>query len=96
MSGLDLPAQSVREQIGHAIDIIIQQKRFADGSRRITSITEVTGLSKDGHIETSEIFGYRKLSDTANPGQFYATGRLPTFIGDFVALGLIQSGESFL
>jgi pilus assembly protein CpaF len=44
MAGFDLPVQAIREQIAGALDLIIQQKRFPDGTRRIESITEVCGL----------------------------------------------------
>lgn len=44
MAGMELPVQAIREQISSAVNIIVQQSRFADGSRRVTSICEVTGI----------------------------------------------------
>jgi pilus assembly protein CpaF len=44
MAGFDLPVQAIREQIAGALDLIIQQRRYPDGSRRIESITEVCGM----------------------------------------------------
>jgi len=47
MSGMDLPIRAIREQIAAAVDIIVQQTRFSDGSRKVTYITEVTGMEGD-------------------------------------------------
>jgi pilus assembly protein CpaF len=76
MGGLDLPARSIREQIAQAIDLVVQQSRQTDGSRRITSIAEVTGMEDDGTVGLREIFKFVK-NDTSS-GEFMATGWLPT------------------
>ena len=94
MSGVDLPAKSIREQIAYALDLVVHQARLSDGSRRVMSITEVIGIDEDGVIETREIFGFRQ--GRASEGEFYATGNLPTFINEFVTLGLINAGEAYL
>jgi pilus assembly protein CpaF len=47
MAGMDLPMRAIREQVASALDIIIQQQRFKDGSRRITHVTEVVGMEGD-------------------------------------------------
>lgn len=81
MAGMDLPVMAIREQVASAVDIIIQQNRFSDGSRRITSITEVTGMSGDT-VQLSEIFRYQRKgfdSDGKIVGEFQATGLVPTF-----------------
>ena len=81
MAGMDLPVMAIREQVASAVDIIIQQNRFSDGSRRITSITEVTGMSGDT-VQLSEIFRYQRKgfdSDGKIIGEFQATGLVPTF-----------------
>jgi pilus assembly protein CpaF len=81
MAGMDLPVMAIREQVASAVDIIIQQNRFSDGSRRITSITEVTGMSGDV-VQLSEIFRYQRTgfdSDGKIIGEFQATGLVPTF-----------------
>src|SRR5690606_29078976 len=44
MAGMDMPLSVIREQIASAIDVIVQQSRLSDGSRKITSITEVAGM----------------------------------------------------
>ncbi len=78
MAGLDLPSRAIREQIAGAINLIVQQARFADGVRRITSISEVQGIDEDGTIQQSEIFSYRRPRGDI-PGEFLATGWLPSF-----------------
>ncbi len=98
MSGIDLPAKAIREQIAYAVDLVVHQTRFSDGSRRITSITEIAGL-EDGQIETREIFGFRRSGTTSKggvEGEFFATGYLPSYLTDFLALGIIGDGDVFL
>jgi pilus assembly protein CpaF len=99
MSGLDVPSRALREQIGLSIDLVVQQSRLGDGSRRVTSIAEVTGVGKDGEVNVREIFGYRRTGTGAGgaiEGEFYATGFLPTYLADFVRCGLIGDGEPVL
>ena len=75
MAGLELPIEFVREQIVEAIDLIIQQSRMRDGSRRITQISEVVG--REGNvIQMQDIFTYRYNDDpsTSHPGELIATG----------------------
>jgi pilus assembly protein CpaF len=57
MAGMDLPLNAIREQIASAVDIVVQQSRFACGSRKVTSITELTGM-ESGKIQLQEIFKY--------------------------------------
>ena len=88
MAGLDLPARAIREQIGSAIDLIIQQVRLADGSRRITSITEVAGMNEEGTVRLNEIFRFVVQNESKHRGEFIATGWLPTCLGEAaLALG---------
>jgi pilus assembly protein CpaF len=99
MAGLDLPSRAIREQIANAIHLLVHQSRFADGSRRVTSISEVIGIDDDGEIEVREIFGFRRTGTDANGrvlGEFYATGFLQTYLADFVTRGLIGEGEQYL
>jgi len=99
MAGLDLPSRAVREQIATAIHLLVHQTRFSDGSRRVTSISEVVGLDDDGEIQVREIFGFRRTgTDRAGRvlGEFYSTGYLPTYLPDFVTRGLIEEGDEYL
>jgi pilus assembly protein CpaF len=94
MAGLDLPARAIREQIASSVDVLVQQTRFPDGSRKVVSVSEVIGLDEDGRLEVREIFGYRRTGTEADGtivGEFAATGYLPTFIHDFVVHGLVPA-----
>lgn len=90
MAGMDLPIQAIREQIASAIDIVVQQSRFNDGSRRVTCITEITGM-ESGIIQLQDIFVYKQEGYDENgkvKGSFHATGRVPEFYEDMRARGL--------
>src|SRR5262249_33486627 len=58
MAGMDLPVRVVREQIRSAVHLLVQQTRLANGSRKVTSITEVTGMEGDV-LTTQELFCFR-------------------------------------
>lgn len=81
MAGVDLPSRAIREQIASAVDVLVQQTRLADGSRKITHIMEVSGF--DGEkIRLEPIFEYvRKGYDAKGKivGDFVATGYIPRF-----------------
>lgn len=82
MSGLDLPVRAIREQIVGAVDLIVQIVRLSDGSRKITSITEVAGMQGD-IITLAEIFKYKETGHDKNRkviGQFQSTGTVPSFV----------------
>ena len=79
MSGLDLPIRAIREQIASAVHVIIQQSRFPDGSRKVTHITEITGMEGEV-IQMQDIFlfkqdGYDEKGKIK--GRFIATGNIP-------------------
>lgn len=82
MSGMDLPIKVIREQVASAIDLIVQQARLRDGSRKVTYITEVQGMEGDT-IVLQDIFRFREMGDDAEgkvKGQLQPTGLLPKFI----------------
>jgi pilus assembly protein CpaF len=96
MAGLDLPVRAIRQQIASSIHLIVQQSRFSDGSRRVTKISEVTGLSDDGDVELRDIFEFKVKSTGAEgriEGEFLATGYLPSFLDQFITRGLVQEGD---
>ncbi|WP_249869043.1 CpaF family protein [Oceanobacillus saliphilus] len=79
MAGFDLPVRAIREQIASALDIIVQQARLKDGSRKITRVTEVLGLEGDT-IVLQDIFVYKEQKNIATgkaTGSFQATGIRP-------------------
>jgi pilus assembly protein CpaF len=98
MSGLDLPARAIREQIAAAVHVVVQQTRLSDGSRKVTSITEIVGIDDDGDVELHEIFGFHRTGTGPGGkvvGEFRASGYLPSFLDQFITMGLIE-GDDFL
>jgi pilus assembly protein CpaF len=96
MAGLDLPAKAIREQIATSVDVIIQQTRFSDGSRRVTAISEIVGMDPDGELELHEIFGYVRTGTGPGGkvlGEHRASGYMPTVLDEFITMGLITDGE---
>jgi pilus assembly protein CpaF len=98
MAGLDLPVTAIREQVCSAIDIVVQQSRYACGARKITHICEVTGV-ESGRIQLQDIFEYRQTGVDANgktTGYFTGCGFVPEFyeslrrIGVPLDLGIFQ------
>lgn len=90
MSGMDLPITAIREQIASAVDIIIQQTRFACGSRKVTSIAEVTGV-EGSVIQLSEIFRFSQSGYDESgrvTGRFEALGQVPEFYEQLAARGV--------
>jgi len=90
MAGLDLPVRAIREQIASAIRFFIQQNRFSCGSRKITHITEVTGMEGD-IIQLQDIFLFKQQgfgADGKVKGKFVATGAIPDFYQDLKDRGL--------
>jgi pilus assembly protein CpaF len=76
MAGIEMPLKAVRSQIASAVNLIVQASRLQDGSRRMISITEVTGMEGDV-ISMQEVFRYERLGLEPNGkiiGRFNATG----------------------
>ena len=99
MAGLDLPQRAIREQLANSVDLIVQQSRLPDGSRKVVEIAEVVGLDDQGHVTVQPIFRYRRTGTTKNAGivgEFQQTGYLPNFINDFLIADLIRPGEPCL
>lgn len=98
MSGLDLPSRAIREQIGSAVDLVFQQTRLADGSRRVTHVSEVTG--REGDVFTmGDIFLFKQTGMTPDgkvQGQFVPTGVIPKFIDVLQRRGIKVPREIFL
>jgi pilus assembly protein CpaF len=100
MAGIDLPVRAIREQIAAAVDLIIHQTRLKDGSRRITHITELTGLGSDGSIELQDLFlfdfragmdGYGRYRGSLQP-----TGQQPKFLERLADSGVLVPPEVFV
>lgn len=90
MSGEDLPSRAIREQIAAAVDIVVQQTRLTCGSRKITYVSEVTGI-EDDKIMLQDIFYFKQEGFDASGktrGQFIATGWIPDFLQDLLNRGI--------
>ncbi len=90
MAGMDLPVSAIREQVASAVDIVIQQTRYGDGSRRISCISEITGI-ESGTIQLSDIFRFQQQGFDENGrvrGQFVATGLVPKFYEELRQRGI--------
>lgn len=98
MAGMDLPVRAIREQISSAIDLIVQQSRLKDGSRKITHISEVLGMEGDV-ITLQDIFIFvQKGKDEKGKitGEFIATGIKPRFMDKLEANGINVPSDLFI
>lgn len=90
MAGMELPVKAIREQIASAVNLIVQQSRLKDGSRKITHISEVLGMEGDVII-LQDIFKYQQAGmDNKGKvkGEFKFTGIKPSVLDDLVTKGL--------
>ncbi len=90
MAGMDLPLRAIREQVSKAIEVIVQQSRMKDGSRKVTHITEVQGMEGDV-IVLQDIFVYEQTGMDQNGkimGRLRPTGIRPKFIDKFEMQGV--------
>lgn len=98
MAGMDLPVRAIREQIASAIDLIIQQSRLKDGSRKITHITEVAGMEGDV-ITLQDIFIFKQKGRDEKGkilGEFMPTGIKPRFFEKLESVGVKLPSDLFL
>jgi pilus assembly protein CpaF len=98
MAGMDLPIRAIREQVASAVDLIVHQTRFKDGSRRITSLTEVERMEGDV-ITLQDIFLFDFGMGVDEHGRFKghlkATGVRPKFAEKLADLGIRLGQEVF-
>jgi pilus assembly protein CpaF len=95
MAGMDLPIGAIREQIASAVDIIVQQTRFACGSRKVTSITEISGI-ENGKILLQELFRFEQRGYGASSsggmgkvqGGFSGCNAIPSFYDELRERGV--------
>lgn len=97
MAGFNMSEKSVRSQIASAITIVVQLQRLSDGTRRLTSVSEITGL-EGTVIQMQEIFKFVRLSTNADGkirGEFRATGVRPNFLDEIKTTGVDIPPEYF-
>ncbi|HNR46819.1 MAG TPA: CpaF family protein [Anaerolineaceae bacterium] len=91
MAGMDLPARAIREQVSSAIDLVIHQERMRDGTRKVTYISEVTGM--EGEVITlTDLFFFEQTGLNPNTGKvegrLRASGLRPKFMDRIEAAGI--------
>jgi pilus assembly protein CpaF len=97
MGNVNLPERAMRQQISSAIQLVVQQTRLSDGSRKITSISEITGMEGDV-ITMQEIFLFEKMGITQDGkviGRFRATGVRPKCCERLKASGIHLPADMF-
>ncbi len=103
MAGMDLPIKAIREQTSSAVDLIVQQSRLKDGSRKIINITEVVGMEGD-NIQLQDIFVFEQTGVDERGkivGRLRPTGVRPRFVekfesyGIYLPPGVFGSGDRF-
>ncbi|MCA0941694.1 CpaF family protein [Salipiger pacificus] len=97
MAGMPMNQTSIRAQITSAIDLIVQLERLRDGTRRVTSISEITGMEGDV-VQLQEIMRFKRSGIDEEGrvlGSFRATGIRPRFLDDLQAQGLLLKSDHF-
>jgi pilus assembly protein CpaF len=89
MAGMDLPVRAIREQVASAIDLICQQERMRDGTRKVTTVTEVSGM--EGEVVTmTDIFVFEQtgMENGKIVGRLRPTGLRPKFMDKIEIAGI--------
>ena len=97
MAGMATTVASIRGQIASAITLAVQLQRLPDGRRKVTSVSEITGM-EDDVIRMQEIFRFAKdfTDDAGNiHGRFMATGARPSFLQELKAYGIAVPESHF-
>jgi pilus assembly protein CpaF len=97
MANLNIPERAIRQQIASAVNLIVQVSRMADGTRKVTAISEITGMEGDV-ITMQDIFVFERLglaSDGRVRGRFRATGIRPKCAERLAASGVQLPREMF-
>lgn len=97
MSGFNISQGSIRHQIASGINVIVQLNRLSDGKRKVTSVTEITGMEGD-IIQMQEIYHFKRTGtapDGSIIGAFHATGVRPKFSEDLVTRGVVFPSSYF-
>jgi pilus assembly protein CpaF len=97
MAGMPMSQLSVRSQIASAISLIVQVQRLSDGTRKVVSVSEITGMEGEV-VQMQEIMKFKKTGTDDNGrirGEFRATGLRPRFVEEFAELGIIVPAAIF-
>ena len=91
LSGIELPMRAINEMISSAINIIVHMARYTDGSRKVTGISEITGLDEDGELELREIFHFNQTArseDGTIQGYYQPLGKPPDIADELIKKGV--------
>ncbi len=98
MAGMELPLQAIREQIASAIDVVVHVSRLSDGSRRVTHVSEVTGM-EGSIVQLNELFELKSSGETDEEGNLtdmaQPTGLRPSFASNLKSAVIDFSGDMF-
>ncbi len=97
MAGIELPSKAIRQQVGSAINLIVQASRMPDGGRRVTKITEVVGIEGE-QIQAQDLFEYVHTGTGQNgavQGHFKASGIRSRYFERLTAAGIAQEDILF-
>lgn len=97
-SGLEIPLRALREQVAHAVDIVLQASRLPDHSRKVTHISEVRHLKEDGSYDVQNIFKFVRTGTNQEGkivGKHEIAGYVPSFIDEFELGGFTEAVALF-
>ena len=97
MANLNLPEKALRQQIASAISVVVQIGRLSDGTRRVTHVSEITGMEGD-NVTLQDIFLFEKLGIGPNDhvlGRFHSTGIRPQFVEKLTSSGIAVPASLF-
>jgi pilus assembly protein CpaF len=97
MAGYDIPTKAMRQQIASAVNIIVQANRLSGGKRKVTRVTEITGMEGD-QVQMHDIFGFEQTGVNEQGhalGQFYSTGVRPRIVDRIESRGIRLPGDTF-
>jgi pilus assembly protein CpaF len=98
LSGIELPVRAINEMVASAIHMVVHINRFSDGTRKITGITEILGLSESFQLKLADVFVFKQTgidSDGRILGGYQPTGYIPQCYEEFVTRGLPVNKEMF-
>jgi pilus assembly protein CpaF len=98
MAGYDIPSRGLRSQISSAIQVVIQATRLGGGKRKVTKVSEITGMEGD-HIQMHDLFAFEQTGVDEQghaAGHFVVTGIRPKCLDRIESRGIKLSGELFL
>ncbi len=99
MADVGLPVRAIREQMSSSLDLVVQQRRFPDGARKVSAIAEVVGMDDGGNVALRPIFQFEAgglHEDGSMQGEFRFSGYLPRYVEQFLTFGLVREGEGYL